>query len=104
MSDLLARLRVLATGRCTWVDTDTGEREHDVLDWRSRWNLFGVHSSNWRWVKRFGRRDCGCTFNPLTRRKVLTLMDCREHGVPLWKRDSFAEDWYADDEWEEEWT
>lgn len=103
------RLRALLTGRCTWIDADTGEVEHDVLSWRSRWNLFGVHSSNWGWVTRYGKRDCGCTFNPLTRRKVLTNMDCPVHGIPMWRRDSvwedeFARAWDHDEEWEDKWT
>ena len=102
------RLRALLTGRCTWIDTATGEVEHDVLGWRSRWNLFGIHSSSWGWVRRYGTRDCGCTFNPLTRRKVLTDMDCKTHGMPLWKKhspwgDDWIEDWYTDDEWKSEW-
>jgi hypothetical protein len=104
MSEALVRLRALRTGVVEWVDPKTGQIEVDVMSWRDRWALFGVHSYSWRWVRRFGERDCGCTFNPLTRRKVLTRMDCGVHGSPLWKRDSFAEDWYADDEWEEEWT
>ena len=97
------RLYVLATGHCTWIDTETGLPEHEVLDWHSRWAIFGIHSSNWRWVSRFGKRDCGCTFNPLTRCKVLTSMDCSMHGLPGW-RDSLAEDWSTDEEWEQEWT
>jgi hypothetical protein len=104
VSEFLTRLHTLMTGRCTWIDTDTGELEHDVLDWRSRWAIFGVHSSNWKWVRTFGKRDCGCTFNPLTRRKVLTNMECPTHGIPIWKRDSFAEEWCTDDEWAEWYT
>jgi hypothetical protein len=103
------RLRALLTGRCTWIDADTGEVEHDLLSWRSRWALFGVHSYNWGWVTRYGKRDCGCTFNPVTRRKVLTNMDCPAHGIPMWKRDSvwddeFAQAWENDEEWEDKWT
>lgn len=104
MSDLSARLRGLATGRCAWVDTRTGAVEADVLPWRDRWALFGVHSHTWRWVRRFGTKDCGCTDNPVTRRRVLISFDCPEHGRPKWRRDSFDEDWYADEEWEDEWT
>lgn len=113
MSELLARLRVLRTGVCEWVDPDTGVVEVDLLSWRDRWNLFGVHSYTWRWVRRFGKQACGCTLNPLTRRRVLTKMECPDHGVPQWKRDSFAadwaddqewKDWYADDDQENGWT
>jgi hypothetical protein len=101
MSDWRARLRILRTGVCEWVDPDTGQIEVDLLSWRDRWNLFGVHSADWRWVRRFGERDCGCTFNPITRRKVLTKMDCPDHGVLPWMRDSFAEDWANDEEWKD---
>jgi hypothetical protein len=104
MSDWRARLRILRTGVCEWVDPETGQIEVDLLSWHDRWNLFGVHSSNWRWVRKFGERDCGCTFNPITRRKVLTKMDCPDHGVLPWMRDSFAEDWANDEEWKDEWT
>jgi hypothetical protein len=104
MSELLARLRVLRTGVCEWVDPITGRIEADLLSWRDRWTLFGVHSYSWGWVREFGKRDCGCTFNPITRRKVLVNIDCPRHGCPQWRRDSFDEDWYADEEWEDEWT
>ena len=75
------RLRVLVTGKVTWVDTDTGEAEIEVMGWRDRWRLFGVHSNNWRWVDRLGRMRCGCTRNPATRRLVLIAMDCPDHGL-----------------------
>lgn len=105
MSEILARLRVLRTGVIEWVDPDTGQIEVELLGWRDRWTLFGVHSYAWRWVRRFGGRDCGCTFNPMTRRKVLTRMDCDTHGAPRFQRDSFAEDWAQDREWEaDKWT
>ena len=109
MSNFSSRLRILLTGRCTWVNTQTGEVEHEVIVWRDRWAIVGIHSSNWRWVRKFGTRDCGCTFNPLTRRKVLTNMDCPTHGCSMWKRDSvwadeMAEQWKNDDEWEDTWT
>lgn len=76
------RLRALATGTVHWCDPDTGVvDEVDHLSWRDRWAIFGVHSWAWAWVRRFGERDCGCTINPVTRRRVLTRMDCPEHGV-----------------------
>ena len=77
MRNLLARLRALCTGDITW---EGGEREH--LSWRDRWILFGVHSRNWRWVRKYGLRECGCTFNPITRRKLLTRMGCKTHSAP----------------------
>jgi len=107
MSEMMARLRMLRTGVVEWVDQDTGQVEVDLLGWRDRWTLFGVHSFNWNWVHRFGKRECGCTFNPLTRRRVLTAMNCASHGVPTWKRDSVWDDelaraWEGDDEWDDE--
>lgn len=75
------RMRALATGKVTWVDTDTGEAETEYMGWRDRWTLFGVHSHNWRWVDRMGRMRCGCTRNPVTRRMALIAMDCPEHGI-----------------------
>ena len=76
-----ARLAALATGRVVWEDPTTGETETEIMGWRDRWAIFGVHSCNWRWVRRLGERGCGCTFNPLTRRPVLTRMDGAEHGL-----------------------
>ena len=63
------------------INEKTGETETEIMGWRDRWAVFGVHSYNWRWVRRLGQRGCGCTVNPLTRRKVLTRMDCAEHGL-----------------------
>ena len=77
------RLRVLLTGRITWLDA-YGNAEHEQMSWHDRWSLFGVHSWNWRWVHRLGRMNCGCTRNPLTRRTVLTNIDCPIHGWSDW--------------------
>lgn len=74
------RLRALATGKIRWVSED-GETEDETLPWKVRWQLFGVHSYNWSWVRRFGQLRCGCSHNPLTRRMVLTAMDCPQHGL-----------------------
>lgn len=81
----VGRAKALATGRVVWEDPLTGETEAETMSWRDRWTVFGVHSYNWAWVRRLGARDCGCTFNPLTRRKLLTRMDCPDHGVD-WER------------------
>lgn len=77
----VGRAKALATGRVVWEDPLTGETEAETMSWRDRWTVFGVHSYNWAWVRRLGARDCGCTFNPLTRRKLLTRMDCPDHGL-----------------------
>lgn len=75
------RVKALATGRVAWEDPETGEIDVEQMSWRDRWAVFGVHSWNWRWVRRFGERPCGCTINPLTRRQVAIRMDCPEHGL-----------------------
>lgn len=75
-----SRLYILATGRVEWVGEDGGV-DREKLSWRTRWSIVGVHSYNWKWVRRYGKRVCGCTFNPITRRKVLTRMDCSQHGI-----------------------
>lgn len=83
MGETGERLHALMTGQVTWIDAD-GTPEHEVLGWRDRWSIFGVHSWNWRWVRRWGRMDCGCTHNPLTLRTVLTNLDCPTHGWADW--------------------
>lgn len=75
------RLAALATGRVVWEDPETGETETEYMGWRDRWAIFGVHAHNWRWVRRLGERACGCTVHPITRRRLLTRMDCAEHGL-----------------------
>lgn len=89
-----SRLRVLVTGRVEWVNPeDSDDVEIDYLSFRDRWSIFGIHSYNWKWVRRKGIRECGCTFNPITRRKVLTYMDCSQHGRPLF--ENLVEDWHG---------
>jgi len=75
LSSSLSRIRILATGRLVWEDI-TGELEVEYVDWRTRWAIAGIHSANWRWVRRWGKQDCGCTINPITRRRVLICMPC----------------------------
>lgn len=78
---LWQRIRILATGRVEWVSAkDENEVEGETLPWRTRWAIFGVHSYKWRWVRKYGALPCGCTINPLTRRRVLTDWDCKVHG------------------------
>lgn len=77
---MIERLRVLLTGNVTWCDPETGEpSESDHFSWRDRWSIFGFHSSNWGWVRRYGAMDCGCVRNPITRRTVLLRYGCAEH-------------------------
>lgn len=75
LSPLLSRARILATGKLVWEDI-TGELEVEYVDWRTRWAIAGIHSANWNWVRRWGSQECGCTINPITRRRVLICMAC----------------------------
>lgn len=77
---MIPRLRALLTGKVTWCDPDTGApAETDYFSWRDRWSIFGIHSANWGWVRRFGSMPCGCTRNPITRRMVLLSFGCPDH-------------------------
>lgn len=71
---------MLATGRFSWVDPDTGEELVTHEEWHIRWAIAGWPSYSWWWVRKFGKRDCGCTINPITRRRVLIAMECPDHG------------------------
>lgn len=68
----------LVTRRYTWV-ADDGQEIHTREDWDTAWAMEGPHTYRWWWVRRWGRLDCGCTRNPLTRRIVLYTMSCEEH-------------------------
>lgn len=75
------RIKILLTGRVLWCNPYTNEVEEvDHMGWRDRWNVFGVHSYNWRWVNRYGAMPCGCTRNPITRRRVLLRWGCPDHA------------------------
>lgn len=89
---------MLLSGRIEWVDPDTGESEGIYKDWRTAWAIAGIHSANWWWVRKFGKRDCGCTINPLTRRRVLTLWGCPIHC------EITADDEWPEEDWLEEWV
>lgn len=99
MKTLIMRMKPLITGRVSWIDETTGETVVEYEDWRTRWALFGVHSHNWWWVRKYGALECGCTINPITRRRVLTLWGCKTHC-------DFEDDaWLDEEEWEscDEW-
>lgn len=71
MSVLLERIKFLVTGMAVWGDEPPFKE-----DLRTRWAIAGIHSYNWNWVRRWGKQECGCTINPLTRRKVLHNLKC----------------------------
>jgi hypothetical protein len=78
----LGRLKILITRRTVWLDLNSGEVDHVHHEsWSWAWSIAGIHSYDWRWVRRYGRLACGCTRNPLTRRMVLYAWECREHGA-----------------------
>ena len=86
---------MLLTGRAEWTDPDTGEVEVYYEDWPTSWAIAGIHSHNWWWVRKYGKRDCGCIINPITRRRVLTLWGCHTHcSGKEWDEDGWLEeDW-----------
>ena len=88
---MLKRIRVLITGRTVWVDPD-GNEEVEHLPWKLRWTLFGIHARNWRWVNHWGKRDCGCTINPITRQRVWIDWDCRKHSHKFRRRSNGEEE------------
>ena len=80
---MLGRIKLLLTGKTVWVDQETGEETVIYEDWSTSWAIAGIHFHNWRWVRRFGNRKCGCTINPITRRYVLYNMACSIHSIGL---------------------
>ena len=76
---LWQRIRIIATGYVEW-EADDGTVDSETLSWRSRWAIFGIHSYKWGWVRKYGELPCGCTINPITRRRVLTSIDCKVHS------------------------
>lgn len=81
MKKLWGRIELLVTGKAEWCDAVTGVvLEKEILPWRTRWAIAGIHSHNWKWVTKYGARDCGCTINPITRRLVLIQMGCPTHS------------------------
>lgn len=76
-SMISGRLVALLTGRVVWVDAVDGTVETEHYGWRDRWAIFGLHSSDWWWVRRWGTQPCGCVNNPITRHQLLI---CHEHA------------------------
>jgi hypothetical protein len=99
VGELLTRFRILLTGRTEWLDESTGRVEVIHEDWETSWAIAGFHSHNWWWVRKYGKRDCGCTINPITRRRVLTLWGCATHCAMGW--DEEDPDWLGltEDDW-----
>lgn len=87
-NSLWERVTLLVNGKAEWCDAETGEvvRE-ERLPWRLRWAIAGIHSRNWKWVRKYGEKPCGCTINPVTRRKILIAWGCKKHGKVLFDDD-----------------
>ncbi len=77
---------MLATRRFEWEDTETGEISVTKESWRDAWMIAGIHSYHWAWVRKYGKMPCGCTRNPVTRRRVLIAGECEEHGISRLRR------------------
>lgn len=73
------RVKMLATRRFVWVDQETGEERVAKESWKTAWTLVGIHSYRWWWIGKYGKLQCGCTRNPLTRRMVSYVWRCPEH-------------------------
>lgn len=82
---------MLVTGKLEWTDPETGEVEITHEDWSTRWQIAGWPSYNWWWVRKYGKMGCGCTRNPITRKRVLTAMGCDTHAPAKWFDDLFEE-------------
>jgi hypothetical protein len=95
LTRFLVRIRYLLTGNIEWEVPYGGGVEKEHLGWRTRWSLFGVHSYNWKWVRKLGERECGCTFHPLTKRRLLTRMDCVIHSNMKYFQDEIVEDYHG---------
>lgn len=78
------RLYVLATRKLEWEDPVSGTSTITREDWSTCWQIAGWPSSNWWWVRKYGKMECGCTRNPVTRHRVLIAMHCPIHGAADW--------------------
>lgn len=76
----IQRWKFLLNKTTVGFDTETGEPENFHFSFKGRWSIWGIHSHNWWWVTRYGTRDCGCVYNPLTRKRVLVRWRCDQHG------------------------
>lgn len=91
------RIKILATRKLTWVDTETGEEKKYSLG--ATWSIVGVHSYKWWWVRKYGQLDCGCCRNPLTRRFVTYRWRCTEgHTCLDYLEESELEEEYDETE------
>lgn len=70
--------RVKLLWKLEWVHDD-GTIEATQEKFGTVWRIAGVHSHNWKWVRKYGKLECGCTRNPITRRMVLFLWRCPVH-------------------------
>ena len=75
LKNLLFRIKFLVDGKATWTITD-GSEHKTKEKWSLRWAIAGIHSSNWKWVRKYGKMKCGCTKNPVTGKIVLHNTTC----------------------------
>lgn len=83
MFNTLRRIQRLVTGKYGWVDPADESIEWEHLSWRTRWALDGIHAHNWKWVLKYGKLECGCVRNPVTRKLVLYVWRCPSHMSKL---------------------
>lgn len=81
------RIILLVTGNTATVNEYGTVHERLHFSWKSRWAISGIHSRNWKWVIRKGAMPCGCTRNPVTRKRILTRWKCPEHCALRHPRD-----------------
>jgi hypothetical protein len=70
------RIKLLITRKSEWVNADTGGPIVEHESWGTAWTIAGPHPWMWWWMK-YGKRECGCQINPLTRKQQLV---CLEHS------------------------
>lgn len=69
-------IQILVTGNVTWLAmNDEDEDEHEKLDWHMRWVIVGPKPYTWWWVRKWGIREDGNAYNPITGKQYTYSMD-----------------------------
>src|ERR1700744_35850 len=79
---LVARAVLLTTRKSKWQDAK-GNVEVVNEKLSTAWTLAGPHPWMWWWVIKWGKNECGCTYNPLTKKRYLV---CLPHSGDLGRR------------------